>query len=144
MIRVKLIETKEELEIAFAIRESVFVQEQHFDSKSEFDGNDEQSHHFLAFVNGEPFGTCRWRKTDKGIKLERFAVLIEHRGKGLGKNLVQTTVAHILSQVTEKGTLLYLNANAHAVPLYEKHGFRKEGEPFEAYGIKLFRMVRYI
>ena len=144
MIRVKKIESDNELKKAFAIREKVFVEEQNFKPESEFDEKDDEANHFLAFVDGEAVGTSRWRKGKQGIKVERFAVLKPFRGKGVGKALVQTTVTHVLSQVKEKGTKIYLNAHLHNMPLYEKYGFERDGDSFTKFDIKLIRMIRYV
>ncbi len=144
MIRVKKVESPEELRQAFEVREEVFVNEQKFELKDEFDEFEDESHHFLAFVDETPVGVSRWRRTEKGIKLERFAVLKSYRGKRIGKRLVETTVAHILNEVKERGTVLYLHAQLQAVPLYERHGFVKEGERFDELGVDHFKMTRTI
>ena len=47
---------------------------------------EEESVHFMASLHHEPCGTARWRKTDKGYKLERFAVLEKCRGNGWVKD----------------------------------------------------------
>ena len=85
-------------------------------------------------------GTSRYRKTVKGIKLERFAVLKEFRGDGVGKRLVQTTLGHIDSQQYPANTLLYLHAQVQAMPLYSRHGFEKVGEKFDEVGIDHYEM----
>ncbi len=70
-----------ELAKALTIRKTVFVDEQHCPPELEYE-NDDKSTHFLATCNGEPCGAARWRKTQNGYKLERFAVLPNFRGKG--------------------------------------------------------------
>src|SRR5580700_3660286 len=77
-----------DLETVFAIRREVFVGEQNCPPELEWEFEDE-SNHFLATIGGEPGGACRWRKTDKGYKLERFAVLKKFRGKGVGHKAFQ-------------------------------------------------------
>ncbi len=141
MIRVKKIETDQELQEAFKIREVVFVDEQDCPPAEEFDGFDDESIHFIAYITGEPVGTSRYRTTDKGVKLERFAVLKEHRGKGVGKRLVQTALGQIATTF-EPGTLLYLHAQLDAMPLYARYGFEKVGERFEEAGIQHFLMKK--
>ncbi|MFY0591447.1 GNAT family N-acetyltransferase [Roseivirga sp.] len=141
MIRVKKIENKEELEQAFAIRTTVFVDEQDCPVDEEFDGFDEESVHFIAYTNGKPIGTSRYRTTEKGVKLERFAVLSEYRGKGTGKRLVQTALSQI-STTFKPGTLLYLHAQLDAMPLYARYNFEKVGEQFEEAGIQHFKMEK--
>lgn len=141
MIRVKKIETDQELQEAFKIREIVFIDEQECPPEEEFDGLDDESIHFIAYITDEPVGTSRYRTTDKGVKLERFAVLKEHRGKGVGKRLVQTAIAQIAATF-EAGTLLYMHAQLDAMPLYARYGFEKVGDKFVEAGIEHFLMKK--
>ncbi len=143
MIRVKKIETDQELQEAFKIREVVFVKEQACPPEEEFDGFDDESIHFIAYISGEPVGTSRYRTTEKGVKLERFAVLEEHRGKGVGKRLVQTALGQIAATF-EPGTLLYLHAQLDAMPLYARYDFEKVGDRFEEAGIQHFQMKKIL
>lgn len=136
ILQVIKIKTQEELESAFAIRRKVFVEEQGVDPKLEWD-NEDVSTHFLALLDSFPCGACRYRKTDKGYKLERFAVLKEYRGKRVG----QALVAAALDDIPDNA-VIYLNAQHDAVGLYSKFGFSVEGEQFEEAGIKHFRMVK--
>lgn len=124
------------LEKVFAIRREVFVIEQECPPELEWEF-EEESNHFLAQVNGIPAGACRWRKTDKGYKLERFAVLKNFRGEGLGQRLVQT----VLNDLPEEADYVYLHAQLAAIGLYEKFGFEKVGPQFEEAGIQHFKMV---
>src|SRR5688572_9128851 len=80
VLQVNKIRTQEELERAFAVRRKVFVEEQGCPPELEYE-NEDVSTHFLALMDNQPCGACRWRKTDKGYKLERFAVLKEFRNK---------------------------------------------------------------
>ena len=130
MITVAKTVTKEELETVFQIRETVFVVEQKVAPEEEYDEFEKDSTHFLAKVDGMPAGTARWRRTGKGIKLERFAVLQPLRGKGVGQALVKAVLEDIYSHADEAGTTLYLHAQLPAVPLYEKFGFKIEGDIF--------------
>lgn len=134
---VNKIKNKEELEKAFAIRKKVFVEEQDCPPELEWE-NEEESIHFLAELNGVPCGACRWRKTDKGYKLERFAVLKEFRGKRIG----QALVAAALADLPDNANYIYLNAQIHALPLYARFGFIAEGEQFDEAGIPHMKMVK--
>lgn len=134
---VNKIKNKEELEKAFAIRKKVFVEEQDCPPELEWE-NEEESIHFLAELNGVPCGACRWRKTDKGYKLERFAVLKEFRGKRIG----QALVAAALDDLPANANYIYLNAQIHALPLYARFGFIAEGEQFDEAGIPHMKMVK--
>ncbi len=143
MIRVKKIETKEELAQAYRIREVVFIEEMRLPSNEEYDAHDLEAVHFIAYSSGEPVGTSRYRVTDRGVKLERFAVLKPFRGKGVGKRLVQTTLGQI-SASFRKGTLLYLHAQVDAMPLYVRHGFESVGDKIFGSGIELFEMKKVL
>ncbi len=126
-----------DLENVFSIRRTVFVNEQNCPPEIEWEHEDE-SVHFLALVNGIPAGAARWRLTSEGLKLERFAVLKEFRGAGIGRALV----AAVLGDLPPAAGTIYLNAQISAVGLYEKFGFVIEGEQFEEAGIMHYRMVK--
>ena len=134
---VNKIKSKEDLEKAFAIRKKVFVEEQHCPPELEWE-HEEESIHFLAEINGEACGACRWRKTDKGYKLERFAVLKEFRGKRIG----QALVAAALADLPEAAHYIYVHAQLDAMRMYSRFGFIAEGEQFEEAGIRHFKMVK--
>ena len=135
-IEVRRVSNAEELEHVFAIRRKVFVDEQNCPPELEWEYEDE-SVHFLGTVNAEPAGASRWRKTEKGYKLERFAVLKEYRGIGLGQALVGT----VIKDLPKDANYVYLHAQLDAMPLYAKFGFKKAGEQFEEAGIQHLKMV---
>lgn len=126
-----------ELEKVFAIRREVFVSEQNCPPELEWEFEDESTH-FLATVNGVPAGACRWRKTDKGYKLERFAVLKPYRNIGVGQELVKT----VLSDLPKDAAYVYMHAQLPAISLYERFNFEKTGPEFEEAGIRHYKMVR--
>ncbi len=134
-VEVKKVVDPAELEKVFAIRREVFVGEQNCPPELEWEHEDESTH-FLATVDGEPAGAARWRKTDKGYKLERFAVLGKFRGHGVGQALVQT----VLDDLPEDATYVYMHAQIQAVSLYERFGFVKTDPQFEEAGIQHFKM----
>ena len=150
MTTVLPITTPADLEAAFAIRRAVFVVEQHVDAREEYEYEDE-SHHFLARTDegsGQPVpsGTARWRRTEKGIKMERFAVLSPFRGRGVGKALVQAVLDDIFSQQPQRATgdpiaSIYLHAQVSAMPLYTGFGFVPVGPMFDEAGIQHYKMV---
>jgi predicted GNAT family N-acyltransferase len=136
-LQVNKVNSKDDLEKVFAVRKTVFVDEQNCPPELEWE-HEEDSVHFLALLNGEPCGACRWRKTDKGYKLERFAVLKEHRGKRIG----QALVAAALSDLPGDAGYIYLNAQLEAMRMYSRFGFIVEGDQFEEAGIQHFKMVK--
>ena len=136
-LEVKKVTEQTELDKVFAVRREVFVVEQNCPPELEWEFEDE-SNHFLATVDGEPAGACRWRKTEKGYKLERFAVLQKFRGFGVGQALVQAA----LNDLPADAGYVYLHAQIQAVSLYEKFNFEKTGPEFEEAGIKHYKMIR--
>ncbi|MFD0792302.1 GNAT family N-acetyltransferase [Mucilaginibacter litoreus] len=134
---IKKVTDPAELEKVFAVRREVFVGEQNCPPELEWEFEDE-SNHFLATVDGEPAGAARWRKTDKGYKLERFAVLSKFRGHGVAQALVKA----VLADLPAEANYVYLHAQIQAVGLYGKFGFEKTGPQFEEAGIQHYKMVK--
>ena len=93
-IRVKEARSSKLLKQIFEIRRKVFVEEQEVDAREEYDEFETSSTHLVAKFNSLPVGTCRFRNTEKGIKLERFAVLKEYRKDGVGLHSFVDPVDH--------------------------------------------------
>ncbi len=124
---VKFISTSKEFSLAaFDIRKKVFVEEQNVKAEEEFDEFEKFSQHYLAYYNEIPVATARWRHTEKGIKLERFAVLKEFRNKNIGNFILK----EVLKDVIPFQKTLYLHAQLAAVKFYKREGFVKQGEIF--------------
>jgi len=139
-LQVEKITELNELDSAFKIRKVVFVEEQKVNATDEYDEFEDSAVHFLAKLDETPVGTARWRFTEKGVKLERFAVLKEARGKGVGQVLVQSVLLDIAENPKANSKIKYLHAQLDAVPLYEKFGFQKVGDVFEECNILHFKM----
>lgn len=122
---------------AFAIRTEVFVKGLNIDPLLEADKYDAIAQHYLLLENEIPLATARWRETDKGIKLERFAVPAAYRNKGIGVFLLK----EVLVDVIPLRKKIYLHSQHTAINLYLKNGFKIEGTPFEEAGIKHYYMV---
>ena len=137
MIEIKkfTFDDSELMQIAHQIRHEVFVIGQNCPEELEWEF-EEESTHFLVLDNGESVATARHRKTDKGYKLERFAVLESEREKGYGKIVLKA----ILDDLSDFKGLMYMHAQKKVLPFYEKLGFKKEGEEFEEAGIMHFKM----
>ena len=137
MINIKKFTFSEEslMKKAHAIRYEVFVIGQNCPEDLEWEF-EEESTHFLIFNNDKAVATARHRKTEKGFKLERFAVLNSERGKGFG-NIVLKAILNDLSNY--KGEI-YMHAQTDVIPFYEKMGFKKSGAEFEEAGIMHFKM----
>lgn len=120
---------------AFEIRNKVFIQEQRVDMREEFDEYDLSSVHYLVIQGEDAIGTARWRFTEKGIKLERFAVVEEARKSGVGSLILREMLNEI-----PKTHPVYLHAQVQVIPFYARHGFIKEGELFNECNIEHYKM----
>jgi predicted GNAT family N-acyltransferase len=137
-----LITTPADQDLAYAIRMRVFVEEQKVPAEEEVDEYEPLARHFLEVRDGKAVGTARWRYTDKGIKLERFAVLGPCRGLGVGRALLEAVLADVTSNPDSEGKVIYLHAQLTAEPFYAASGFVQEGEVFYEAGIAHVRMVK--
>ncbi|MFT4854762.1 MAG: putative GNAT family N-acyltransferase [Algoriphagus sp.] len=139
-LQVEKIADQSDLDAALEIRKQVFVIEQEVDPTKEYDEFEQSSVHFLARIDGIPVGTARWRFTSNGVKSERFAVLKEARGKGVGQALVKAVLDDIQADPLSKNKTKYLHSQLAAVPLYAKFGFKKVGDIFEECHILHYKM----
>ncbi len=137
-IAVHRVRDASELEQVFAIRREVFVEEQAVPEEEEYDEHEAESHHYLARVNGLPAGTARWRFTEHGIKLERFAVVQNFRKAGVGSAVLR----QVLADLPGEATFIYLHAQVPAMNLYAKQGFEPVGELFYECDIPHYKMVK--
>ena len=121
---------------AHTIRHEVFVIGQNCPEEIEWEF-EEESTHFLVFKKDKAVATARHRKTEKGYKLERFAVLNSERGKGYGHQVLKA----ILKDLKEFNGMTYMHAQTDVIPFYEKMGFVKTGNEFEEAGIMHYKMA---
>tara|TARA_B100001996_G_scaffold358513_1_gene323145 strand:- start:240 stop:662 length:423 start_codon:yes stop_codon:yes gene_type:complete len=124
-IDIKIIETDHDYQSCLFIRKQVFVIGQNIPVEIELDDDKIDATYFLANLLGNPVGTARYRKTEFGIKLERFAVLESARNFGVGKSLVLFIINHL-----KKEKMIYLNAQKPVIDFYAKLGFDARGDIF--------------
>ena len=125
VINIKTAMTKKDKDECFSIRRDVFVKEQNISEKIEFDDENIDATYFIAQYKSIFVGTARYRLTDFGIKLERFAVLKPYRNLGVGRKLV----LYILNSVKDE-KLIYLHAQESVIDFYSKLGFKRIGSQF--------------
>lgn len=136
LIEVKVAESKDQLHKVFDIRRTVFVEEQKVDEREEYDEFEDTSKHLLAYYDNTPVGAARVRRTINGVKLERFAVLKEMRGKHVGEALLNKAM-----ELCEAYPMVYLHAQVQVVDFYSKYGFVAEGDEFLEANIRHYKMV---
>ena len=135
-VNVKIVETYDEKEFVISIRRIVFIQELNIPEHMEIDNNEDLATYVLAKVEGKNVGTARWRETNSGIKLERFAVLNQYRSYGVG-----TAMTKFILKQLDQSKLIYLNAQESAISFYQKLGFDSIGSMFDEVGIAHQKMI---
>ena len=121
------------------IRERVFITEQQVPQELEWDGLDPGAAHLLALDSANnPIGTVRLLPDGH---IGRMAVDESWRGRGVGSALLEA----IIGLAHDTGmSRVFLDAQTHAIPFYQRHGFRAEGEIFLDAGIPHRHMTRGI
>ncbi|HXH01479.1 MAG TPA: GNAT family N-acetyltransferase [Xanthomonadaceae bacterium] len=139
-----------------AVRETVFVQEQHVPLEEEWDALDPHCLHVLARdAHGLPIGTGRLIPPSMdsadgmpmhgafppAARIGRMAVLRDWRGRGVGAALLSA----LLDVARARGwRQVTLNAQLDALPFYARHGFVPAGPIFEEAGIRHRAMCRVL
>jgi len=120
-----------------AVRNAVFIEEQNVPRELEWDGMDETSIHFMAETTaGDVIGTARLMPSGQ---IGRMAVLIQQRGHGIGRRLLDRAISSARQRGMEE---VFLHAQSHALEFYQKAGFVADGEQFEEAGIPHRSMTR--
>lgn len=118
-----------EIGSCYAIRNSVFIQEQNVPVEIEMDAYDDTAIHILASFNDEICGAARLLvsesdSTGKKVgKIGRVCVLATHRGRGIGRRIVEFAVEELRRLIGSDGKAI-LGAQTHALAFYESLGFR--------------------
>ncbi|MPY71416.1 MAG: GNAT family N-acetyltransferase [Alphaproteobacteria bacterium] len=126
---------------AFAIRRTVFCDEQGVAPEEEFDAadTDAATRHYLGFLRGEAAGAARLRFLDaRTAKIERVAVLHARRRRGLGAALTRRVISEARAAGAES---IVLHAQTQAEGFYAALGFVTCGAGFLEAGIPHVRMV---
>ena len=108
-----------------AVREQVFIKEQHVPLYIEWDEHDADAIHLLALdLAGHPIGCARILKIGR---VGRMAVLREWRGKGLGIALLDAAIAICKSLGMQT---IAISSQTHAIKFYQKAGFSVTSEAY--------------
>ncbi len=136
-ITVKIAKTPLDIKKAYGVRELVFMEEQGVSREEEMDEFDGAATHIIAYYDDEVAGCARIRFLGNKSKLERIAVLLRFRKKGIGKKIVDFLVAYS----KEKGaTEAVMHAQIYANDFYVKCGFKPRGEEFMEANIRHVEM----
>lgn len=130
---------------ALAIREVVFIEEQHVPEGIERDAEDSKAYHVLAMQAGHAIGTGRLvmlpappaGETGVWAQVGRMAVLSAHRKGGTGSMLLTALEA----EARKRGVNgIILHAQLYSLEFYRKHGYAPVGAVFEEAGMPHLEM----
>ena len=138
-VKIKIVQNQEELLQAFLIRAIVYMHEQCCPYNEEFDLNDYTATQVIGYYEKEPIMTARIRYFENTAKLERLAVRIEYRNKGIGDMLL----AFLLKFCRNKGyKKFYLHSQKERKVFYKNRGFKKFRNDFHFSGYDYCEMIR--
>lgn len=117
------------------IREKVFIIEQRFGKETLIDHEDPDSYHLIVKDNKDKPIACG--RLCKNGKIGRIAVLIDHRGYGIG-----TMMLSKLIKIAEKNKIntLTLNTETELTPFYDQQKFHVDGPVYMKQGVPFQRM----
>lgn len=133
-IIIKTVDFKENFPDIEHIRLEVFVREQHVPLELEWDEDDSQAMHILAYRNEKAVATARLLKDGR---IGRMAVLPPWRGQGVGRKMLLYLIAEAKKQGNDN---IRLSAQQHAVGFYQKYGFVICSESYMDAGIPHYTM----
>jgi predicted GNAT family N-acyltransferase len=134
---------------ALAIREVVFIEEQHVPETIERDAEDARAYHVLAVQGGHAIGTGRLvvlpappgGREGKWGQIGRMAVLQAHRKFGVGSKLL----ASLEAEAKKRGLNgLTLHSQLYAIDFYRKHKYEPVGPVFDEAGIPHIEMQKHL
>src|SRR5699024_1257872 len=141
MVNIKVVDTEDEMQAAYRVRNLVFVEEQNVPLELEVDEHENDAIHFVCYDNETIIGASRLRFMDDYGKLERICVLKEHRGKSFGKKIIEQMEVEIVNNKYKKALL---NAQTHAKQFYENLGYTVISEEFMDAGIPHVTMEKIL
>ncbi|MCY1436205.1 Acetyltransferase [compost metagenome] len=118
------------------IREAVFIAEQSVPPELEWDADDLNAVHFLAYEGDFPIGTARLLPDGQ---IGRVSVLKDWRGLKVGDKLMQAVISEAEQRDLKQQML---SAQVQATAFYERLGFKVQSEEFLEAGIPHVDMVR--
>lgn len=121
------------------IRFEVFVEEQSVKLDEEIEDDEFTYMAFVLYKNDRPIGTVRYKHIDKNtVKIGRFAVVKDERGRGYGRQLM--TFIESLIYVKVRPLHLILGAQIQARPFYQSLGYEPVGAHYMEANIEHVKM----
>ena len=124
---IKILESKEELDLGFALRIKVFVKEQNVPIELELDDKDHSDNtvHIGYFHDNNLIGVARLIDMDKDvIHIGRVVIDKEYRGQGIGRELI-IGCENIAQQILKRKIIIELSAQIQAENFYKSLGYNR-------------------
>lgn len=126
----------------YRARMAVFVVDQHIEYQ-DVDEQDLTALHVFYEEDDELLAYARvFQKSDDTVTFGRVLTVKKARGKGLGKALVQQLMDVIASRFVQDK--IEIEAQQHAIGLYERFGFEAYGDTFLEVGVPHQMMAKKI
>ena len=123
---------EENLEDVYALRRTVFIEEQKIAPEDEYEGDDGACIHTVLYEDNVPVSTGRIKITKDDYIIGRVATPAPYRGRGYATAVMQALIKACCIMGSERQIL---HAQLTAQSFYEKLGFTPYGEVFEEAGI---------
>jgi predicted GNAT family N-acyltransferase len=146
---VSIVPVKSEADLfqALAIREVVFIEEQHVPEGIERDEDDAKAFHVLAMQGGHAIGTGRLvalsepppGETGRWGRVGRMAVLQASRKLGVGSKVLTALEAEARRR---EMVGIILHAQLYALDFYKRYGYQPIGAVFEEAGMPHLAMQK--
>ena len=124
---IKILESKEEINLGFALRIEVFVREQNVPVELELDDKDHSMNTVhIGYFNGDKLiGVARLIDMDKDvIHIGRVVIDKEYRGQGIGRELI-IGCENIAQQILKRKIIIELSAQIQAEKFYKSLGYNR-------------------
>ena len=124
---IKILESKEELNLGFSLRIKVFVKEQKVPIELELDDKDHSDNtvHIGYFHEDNLIGVARLIDMDKDvIHIGRVVIDKEYRGQGIGRELI-IGCENIAQQILKRKIIIELSAQIQAENFYKSLGYNR-------------------
>ena len=122
----------------YAIRQEMFVEEQHLTNSVYDDPDDELSEHVLAVIGERLAGVGRVTYIFDDAQIAWVAVRKPFRRHGVGWAIIQRLIDVSLAH---GAAVISLNAQTHALDFYHQLGFHAVGRKFYMGGIEHQHMI---
>jgi GNAT superfamily N-acetyltransferase len=101
---------------------------------------DSKTIHLGAYLENKAVGVLTLLQNNKDVQLRGMAVLTNHQGQGIGKQLLAKAEAIVIDLDHNS---VWMNARLIAIPFYASCGYQKQGDIFKlTYGGDHFKMTK--